>query len=76
MEFISNTRLIETVDRLYYSESSGGPKRGAATRTRAGNLRRLIAVIQQFDLTFDLYAMPSERILHLLPSEFDRWRGA
>ncbi|MCO6455543.1 MAG: hypothetical protein J5I93_09630 [Pirellulaceae bacterium] len=76
-QHISNLHLIEAVDRLYYDPESigaGRPKRGALTRTRPGNLRRLVAVIQQFDLTYDMYAMNSEQILTLLPDEFDHWR--
>jgi len=77
MQLVSNLHLIEAVDRLYYDPESNGagrPKRGALTRTRPGNLRRLVAVIQQFDLTYDMYAMSPEQILDLLPGEFDRWR--
>jgi len=76
MELITNGRLIEAVNRLYFSPDAegGAPKRGASTRTRPGNVRRLVAVIQQFDLTYDLYAMTSQQILALLPAEFERWR--
>jgi len=76
MELISNRNLIEAVDRLYVSLRPEGaaPKRGATTRTRPGNLRRLIAIVQQFELTYDLYAMAASQILKLLPPEFDRWR--
>jgi len=78
MEFISNRQLIEAVHRLYFAShpEDGRPKRGATTRTRPGNLRRLIAVIQQFDLTYDLYAMTCDQILALLPPEFARWQRA
>ena len=77
MELITNRSLIEAVDRLYFSPrpDGGTTKRGAATRSRPGNVRRLIVVVQQLDLTYDLYAMTSEQILSLLPSEFDAWRG-
>lgn len=76
MELISNRNVIEAVDRLYVSVRPEGamPKRGATTRTRPGNLRRLIAVLQQLDLTYDLYATPADKILDLLPPEFDRWK--
>jgi hypothetical protein len=33
-------------------------------------------VVQQLDLTYDLYSMTGEQILQLLPGEFDRWRKA
>lgn len=77
MQIITNRSLIEVVDSLYFDSASlapGRPKRGALTRSRAGNLRRLISVIQQFDLTYDLYAMTPTQILELLPKEFERWR--
>ena len=77
MEFISNVQLIRAVDRLYFSrdEDGGKPKRVAAVKQRRpGTLRRLVDVLWQFDLTYDLYAMTAEQILALLPSEFERWR--
>lgn len=79
MQFVSNRALIEAVDKLYFDPAANGagrPKRGALTRTRAGNLRRLVSVIQQLDLTYDLYAMNSQQILDLLPDEFAKWKGA
>lgn len=78
MKVISNRSLIEAVDRLYFdpaSEEGGRPKRGALTRTRPGNVRRLVAVSDQFDLTYDMYAMSCQQILDLLPAEFDKWRA-
>ena len=76
-EIISNRSLIEAADRLYRdpaSDDEGKPKRGFATRTRPGNVRRLPMVIDQFDLTYDMYAMSCEEILELLPDEFARWK--
>jgi hypothetical protein len=78
MQLVSNRALIEAVDRLYFDPDANGggrPKKGALTRTRPGNLRRLVTVVQQFDLTYDLYAMSSQEILDLLPAEFERWHG-
>lgn len=57
MQLISNRALVQAVDKLYFdpgSEGAGRPKRGALTRTRPGNLRRLVTVVQQLDLTYDL----------------------
>ncbi len=47
-----------------------------ASPSRPGNLRHLIAVIQQLDFNYDLYGMRAEEILQLLPAEFDAWRPA
>ncbi len=67
MERISNRSLIEAVDQLYFDSSAdggGAPKRGAATnKPRPGTLRRLITVLDQLDLTYDLYAMTPQQIL-------------
>lgn len=75
MEIITNPRMVEAIDRLYYSTNANAPKRGATTRTRAGNARRLVDIFWQFHLTYDMYAMSAEDILRLLPQEFDPWRS-
>jgi hypothetical protein len=78
MQFISNHSLIEVIDQLYYDPESNGegrPKKGALTRTRPGNLRRFVAVMQQFELTYDMYSMTSGQIVELLPEEFHKWLG-
>jgi hypothetical protein len=75
-ELITNKGLIEAIDLLYWDEKRARPKRGATTTTRAGNLRRLIAVVQQLDFNYDLYGMRADEILQLLPREFDGWKPA
>lgn len=73
-EIVSNQAVVEAADRLYYSEDgSGRLKVGAVDRNRPGNVRRLIAVMQQLDLTYDLYGMTADDILDLLPGEFEGW---
>ena len=73
-EIVSNRAVVEAADCLYYSDKgSGGLKVGAVDRSRPGNVRRLIAVMQQLDLTYDLYGMTADDILSLLPDEFDGW---
>ena len=32
-------------------------------------------VMQQLDLTYDIYGMSGADIVELLPTEFDAWRG-
>lgn len=75
-EMISNRGLVEAIDLLYWDHAKGRPKRAATTTTRGGTLRRLIAVIQQLELNFDLLGMTAREILELLPAEFDAWKPA
>lgn len=74
-DIITNKGLIETADRLYWDNNRGRPKRGATDRNRQGNVRRLVRVIAQLDLTYDLHAMSADKILLLLPEEFDVWKN-
>ncbi|HYM60735.1 MAG TPA: hypothetical protein VEZ11_07570, partial [Thermoanaerobaculia bacterium] len=73
-DLITNRGLIEAIDILYWNPKTNRPKRGATTPSNPGNLRRLISVIQQLDLNYDLYGMTALEILALLPPEFDAWR--
>ncbi len=75
-EFITNRGLIEAIDILYWDAKRDRPKPGATTTSRAGNLRRLITVLQQLDFNYDLYGMSAREILTLLPPEFEGWRTA
>jgi hypothetical protein len=73
--FITNRGIIEAASLLYFDPVIGKPKRGAAVTARnPGALLRFIDVVQQLDLTYDLYSMSGEEVLGLLPSEFDEWR--
>jgi len=71
---ISHKNIIEAIRRLYFDSQRGQPKRGAQSRTRQGNIRRFVSVIQQFELTYDIYTMPADIILNLLPPEFNDWK--
>ena len=73
-DFLTNRGLIEAIDLLYWNTRGKRPKRGATTPSRPGNLRRLIAVLQQLEFNYDLYGMTAAEILKLLPAEFDAWR--
>lgn len=73
-EIITNEGLVETADHLYYDDEAERPKVGARSRNRPGNVRRLVEIKQQLDLTFDLYGMDALEILEVLPDEFDTWR--
>lgn len=75
-DLISNKGLIEAIDLLYWDVKRAKPKRGVNATRGPGTLRRLITVIQQLDLNYDLYGMRAEEILRLLPPEFDKWKPA
>jgi hypothetical protein len=73
--FITNRGIIEAANLLYFDVTKGGPKRGAAvTARKPGALIGFIDVVQQLDLTYDLYSMNGEEVISLLPSEFDEWQ--
>lgn len=72
--FVTNKGVIEAANLLYYDPRRKGPKSGAGGPTRKpGRLLRFIDVVQQLDLTYDLFSMKGEEVLTLLPSEFDEW---
>jgi len=72
--FVTNKGVIEAANILYYDPRRKGPKSGAGGGIRKpGTLLRFIDVVQQLDLTYDLYSMTGEEVLALLPSEFDEW---
>jgi hypothetical protein len=75
LELITNRGLVDAVDVLYFDARKGTPQRGATNRKRRGTLGRLVALVQQLDLTYDLYGLTSGEILALLPDEFSAWKS-
>ena len=74
--FITNKGILEAANILYFNEKTRMPKRGAQIKKgRPGSLFRFIDVIQQLEVTYDLYSMTGEDIVALLPPEFDPWKG-
>jgi hypothetical protein len=72
---ITNNSILDAADKMYFYESESRPKRGALIEKNSpGTLLRFIDVVQQLDLTYDLYSMSGEEILALLPPEFDKWK--
>lgn len=71
--FVTNRGILESVHSLYFDRKTTKPKRGSLMKKSPGTLYRFIDVVQQLDLTYDLYSMTGEEVLELLPNEFDRW---
>lgn len=64
-----------TARSLYFDDSRAALRRGVGGK-RGGSARRLAKVRQQLDVTWDLYDLSPERLLALLPTEFDRFKSA
>lgn len=72
---VTSRAVVQAATFLYFDLTNGKLKRGAGG-SAAGSPRRLSEVLQQFDLTYDLQAIPANRLLNILPREFDRFRKA
>jgi hypothetical protein len=70
---ISNPRLVELAHHLYWDLRGNKPKLGATDRKKPGNQRRLVKVIGQLELTYDIHTMPPKKMMALLPLEFKPW---
>lgn len=71
--FISCRGIIEAANRLYFDSEKMTFKRGSTTQTRKGNIRRFISYLQQLELTYDLYTLPSDAIINMLPKEYSEF---
>ena len=69
---ISDPSLIKVLHDLYWDTKHNKAKKGATNRHKPGTLRRFIKFVDQIDLTFDIYNAP-EKLIGLLPKEFDAW---
>jgi hypothetical protein len=74
-ELITNPIVVQVATSLYYDPKSGTAKKGAGGKA-GGSARRLASVLDQFDVTWDLFALPWEDLIERLPKEFSRFRPA
>lgn len=72
-ELVTNPAIMQAASELYVHPQTGQHKRGAAGRG-PGSARRLAEVLNQFDVTWDLYSMSGGAVLKLLPDEFERFK--
>ncbi len=71
-ELVTNRAIVELATKLYYDPKSKTTKKGAASKG-IGSARRLVAVLNQFDLTWDLYATTTIVLQKMLPKEFGKF---
>jgi len=71
-EFVTNKAVVELATSLYYNPKTKTTKPGAGGKG-PGSPRRLVTILDQFNLTWDLYSATTDEILNLLPKEFERF---
>ena len=62
--------IVQLILRLYTEDGRQKPKFGRSP----GGLRHLIRVLDQLERMYDVYGMPAEALMRILPREFDVWR--
>lgn len=74
-DFIANQNMVSVANELYFDEQKGKRKTGAFTGSNPGNAIRLAKDLNaQLSLNYDLFITSKDRILSLLPDEFNDWR--
>lgn len=68
-EVVTNPGILELATKLYVDATTQRIKRGAGGKS-SGSARRLYDVIDQFDLTWDLYASSGTELAAVMPKEF------
>ena len=74
--------IVELAHLLYADQETRSYKQSFAGSSQAGvkhapgSLPRLIDVLNQLYMTYDVYGMTAQQLLELLPPEFDRWKPA
>ncbi|MCL4528121.1 MAG: hypothetical protein M1282_01765 [Chloroflexi bacterium] len=71
-ELVTNKAVVELTTNLYYDPKTKTTKPGAGGKG-PGSPRRLVTILDQFSLTWDLYAATTNEILNLLPKEFEKF---
>ena len=71
---LAHLLYVDPKTRHYKPDISGTGSRGVSHNP--GTLPRLISVLNQLYMTYDVYGMTAQQLLNLLPPEFDRWKPA
>ncbi len=72
-EIALNKGILDVANILYWDDATKNLKRGAAGKG-GGSARRLVRIIRQYQLTYDLNSMSGNEIASLLPNEFLKWK--
>lgn len=71
-ELVTNRGIVALATKLYFDHTTQKLKRGAGGKA-GGSARRLSDVIDQFDLTWDLYASTADELAAVMPKEFAKF---
>ena len=71
-EVVTNPGILELATKLYVDSRTQRLKRGAGGKS-SGSARRLYDVLEQFDLTWDLYASTGDELAAVMPGEFAKF---
>lgn len=74
-DLIASPKIVRALGKLYYDARRDGAKSGAATKS-PGSVRRFVNVAAQLDCTWDLWEVPLDTLLEMLPEEFEPFLGA
>ena len=75
-EILYSSSVMELADCLYCDRERKTFKRGVTTRDKGGTVTRLIHLLDQIRLNFDIYSIGSDDLKEMLPKEFDRFLKA
>lgn len=70
---VTSPGVMDSLTHLYYDAVTQKLRRGASSKG-SGSSRRFADLLQQLDLTYDIYEMSVGEILSLLPQEFDKFK--
>ena len=74
-ELVTNRGIMGLATKLYVAADTLKVKKGAGGKG-GGSARRLSDIIEQFDLTWDLYAATPNELAAVMPSEFAKYLKA
>jgi hypothetical protein len=74
-QIVTSPAAVAVGTKLYYDSQSQRLRRGAAG-AGPGSARRYANVLMQYDVTFDLYTVAQDKLLSMLPREFERFLHA
>jgi hypothetical protein len=75
-DLVAHRGVLDAARTLYLDVRRGRPKPGAqGSINQPGTVRRFVRVLQQLDVTYDIYGLSGRQIVGLLPPEFDVWHS-